>query len=97
MRNMLNRIRVNCILCGQNGLQRVNFDEHIERVCPKTIVSCRSVDIKCLWTGQREQLDQHLTTYYFEPNRPVITEQMVEIEQLKQQLGFQINSSENCV
>ncbi len=73
MRNMLNRIQVNCILCGQNGLQRVNFDEHIERGCPKTIVSCWSVDIKCLWTGQREQLDQQLTTCYFEPMRLVIT------------------------
>jgi septal ring factor EnvC (AmiA/AmiB activator) len=82
MRSILDRLQVKCTLCGQNELERANFDKHIEKVCPKIIVSCRAADIKCLWTGQREQLDQHLTTCHFEPMRPAITEMMGEIQQL---------------
>jgi hypothetical protein len=89
LRNMLDRLRVKCIFCEQNGLQRANFDEHIRKVCPKTVVSCPSADIKCPWTGQRDQLNQHLATCHFEPMRPVITELIVENQQLKDHINQQ--------
>lgn len=78
LRNMLDRLRVKCIRCQPNELKLVNFDEHIQKACPKAVVLCPSADIKCQWTGQRDQLEQHFATCRFEPMRSVITEFMVE-------------------
>jgi hypothetical protein len=90
VRNMLDRILVMCIVCGETDLQRGNFNDHIEKVCPKIVVSCPSADIKCLWTGQRDQLNQHLLDCRFESVRPIIHEFIAEYQQLKDQVNQQI-------
>jgi hypothetical protein len=72
LRNMLDQLRVRCTLCEQTGLQRGNFNDHINKVCPKAIVSCRAADIKCPWNGPRDELHDHVLTCVFEPLRPVL-------------------------
>ena len=84
IRNMLDRIRVKCITCGQSGLLRGNFKEHVEKTCPKMQILCPSADIKCPWEGQRDQLDEHLSNCAFHSLRYIITPLMTENEQLKE-------------
>jgi hypothetical protein len=40
IRDMLTRPRVICQYCGQMGIQRENFDDHLYRGCPKVEVIC---------------------------------------------------------
>ena len=84
IRNMLDRILVKCIACGQTKLRRGTFGDHVEKVCPKSIVFCSAADIKCPWTGERVELNQHLLSCRFEPMRPVITKIITENQQLKE-------------
>src|ERR1700722_15235012 len=44
LNNMLDRLRVQCTLCGRTGLQRGNFDDHINNACPNARVLCPSAD-----------------------------------------------------
>ncbi|CAF1099388.1 unnamed protein product [Adineta steineri] len=93
VRNMLDRIPVKCIVCGQDDLWRGNFDDHIQKVCPKTVVSCSAADVNCTWTGQRDQLNQHLLVCQFasiDKVKPAITELITEYQQLKDQVTRQI-------
>jgi DNA repair exonuclease SbcCD ATPase subunit len=83
LKSMLDRLQVKCIVCGQTELERGNFNNHIEKLCPKMIVSCSSADIKCLWTGQRDQLTQHLADCPFESMKSVITQLTVKNKELK--------------
>jgi uncharacterized coiled-coil DUF342 family protein len=91
IRNMLNRLRIKCIVCGQADIQRGDFDDHIQKVCPTTVVFCPSADINCPWKGRRDQLKQHLEDCRFEPMRPVITQFIVENQQLKDRVNDQMN------
>jgi chromosome segregation ATPase len=64
------------------------------------VIPCRSADIKCPWTGQRDQLNQHLVDCRFELMRPVITQFIAENQQLKDQVNQQtikITSRENII
>lgn len=88
--NMLDRLRVKCILCGQTELQRGNFDDHVKKWCPKVAVTCSAADINCSWTGERCQLSQHLLDCRFESMRPVITQFITENQQLKEQVNEHI-------
>ncbi|CAF1489857.1 unnamed protein product [Adineta steineri] len=90
LRNMLDRLRIKCTICGQDGLLRVNAEEHIEKVCPKRIVSCQSADIKCPWMGQRDQLNEHLLTCRYEAMRSIITGILMENLQLEDTAHKQI-------
>ena len=95
---MLDRILVMCIVCGQTGLQRGNFDDHIEKVCPMIVVSCPSADIKCSWAGQRGQLNQHVLDCRFESVRSIINEFIADYRQLKDQVNrqtIQINGQQD--
>ncbi|CAF2425710.1 unnamed protein product [Rotaria sp. Silwood2] len=57
---MLNEIQVKCILCGAINLQRGNFQNHINNLCPKADVSCSTnSDTSCSWIGSRDQLEIH--------------------------------------
>ena len=82
LRNMLDRLQVKCIACGQTEINRGNFDDHIQKVCPKTIVSCPSEDSKCPWRGQRDQIHQHLVDCRFVPMRAIITQLINENQKL---------------
>lgn len=105
LRNMLDRLAIKCLICGQIGLQRDQFDDHVNKTCPKIPISCTAADIKCTWTGLREDLDKHLLTCKFEPLRALLsplitdnqrlnTEKQQLTEQVKQQ-GIQLNDLTN--
>ncbi len=82
LRNMLDRLQIKCSMCGQTSLQRDNINDHINKVCPKINISCSAADIKCPWTGLREELEKHLTTCKFEPLRSLLVQLITENQQL---------------
>ena len=81
-RNMLDELQVRCKLCEQTGLQRGNFPDHINKVCPSAMVQCQAADIKCPWKGVRSELDNHVAVCVFEPLRPVLAALIAENRQL---------------
>jgi hypothetical protein len=84
--NMVNRIRVKCLECGQTGIQRGYFDDHIQNKCPKSDVNCSSANINCPWIGARDQLVNHLKTCVFHLPRPVIDEILEENDKVKEEI-----------
>ena len=58
---LLKKLRVKCQQCGRTDLVRATIDEHLRSDCLKSIVSCPAATDRCSWTGQRDQLDEHLT------------------------------------
>ena len=94
LRNMLDRLPIKCLSCEQTIAQRDQFNDHIRKVCPKMNISCSAADIKCTWTGPREDLDKHLTTCQFEPVRSLLSPLISDNQRLnteKQQLTEQVN------
>jgi hypothetical protein len=81
--NMLNRIHVKCILCGQRRLQRGTFDNHIKNECPKSDVNCLSAKLNCPWIGQRGELENHLKTCIFYSFQPFVNEILNGNENIK--------------
>jgi hypothetical protein len=86
IRNIVDRIRIRCLLCGQTGLERGGFRDHLKLACPNADVECVAANVKCEWTGKRNQLDDHLTTCAFYSCRPVIISIIDENKQLKEQM-----------
>lgn len=87
--NMLQRLRVKCTGCGQIGLERGSFDQHVETVCSKASVNCSSVDVDCPWTGLREHLDGHLATCAYKIVRPKLTQLIAANRQLTDKIDEQ--------
>ena len=87
LKSMLDQLQVKCMVCEQTELERGNFDDHIQKLCPKMVVACRAVDIQCSWTGQRDQLNQHLAGCQFELIRPIITQLTAKNKELKYRLN----------
>jgi hypothetical protein len=79
--SMINQILVKCLLCNQSNIQRGNFQDHINKICPKKIVNCTANDINCPWTGLREELQNHLNTCVYESLRHQIEQQNREDQQ----------------
>ncbi|CAF2795037.1 unnamed protein product [Rotaria sp. Silwood2] len=86
LRNILDQIRVQCTLCAQTDLQRGNFVDHINKICPKSVVPCQAADIKCPWQGPRDELQSHISTCVFEPLRPVLSSLIAQNRQLIDQV-----------
>lgn len=82
LRNILDRLQIKCSTCGQTGLQRDNFNDHINKIRPKVHIPCTAADIKCPWSGLREELQQHLTTCKFEPLRTLLSQLLTDNGQL---------------
>ncbi|CAF3770147.1 unnamed protein product [Rotaria sp. Silwood1] len=58
--SMLNRLHVKCKLCEEAPLYRGDFDEHINKDCTKAEVKCTTSKFGCTWSGERDQLNNHL-------------------------------------
>ncbi|CAF0977089.1 unnamed protein product [Rotaria sp. Silwood1] len=84
--NMLDRLLVKCTSCGMANIERSAFEKHYTKTCPKAIVSCTAIDIKCPWTGPNDQLKQHIFSCIYEQIRPVINEIIQDNRQLKEKL-----------
>ena len=86
LRNMLDSIRVQCLLCNQANIQRGSFADHLGKTCSKAKVSCSAADIRCPWQGIREDLENHTSTCIFEPLRPVLASLIAENRELNEQV-----------
>ncbi len=80
---------VKCLSCDQMGLEQGTFKEHITNTCPKITIFCPSSDIKCSWTGLRDELDNHLSICIFNSLRPLITQLRYDNQQLIDQVNQQ--------
>ncbi|CAF3729489.1 unnamed protein product [Rotaria sp. Silwood1] len=86
IRNMIERYRVICSGCSQSGIPKENIDEHIQRTCPKTIITCPAAGVKCPWKGPRDQLVNHLVTCPFNSIRSTFIQFKSENQRLTEQL-----------
>lgn len=84
---ILGNLLVKCVYCEQTGIKRCQFDHHIEVICPKTLVSCSAADIRCPWKGRANQLSFHTTSCDYERLRPILTELIIENNDLKREKG----------
>ncbi|CAF4190827.1 unnamed protein product [Rotaria sp. Silwood2] len=69
--DILDRLQVRCKACRQSNIQRSNFDEHLNKYCLKTFVSCSASDLKCPWQGPRDNFQAHVTICSYEMMRPL--------------------------
>lgn len=84
--NILDRIPVKCSQCNQIGIHRGNFSDHMLKVCPKAVVFCPAADVKCPWSGPRDQLDSHRTACNYEPLRSMLKKLLDTNERLERQV-----------
>ncbi|CAF1419528.1 unnamed protein product [Adineta ricciae] len=92
--DILDRLLVRCKACRQTNIQRGNFDEHSNRYCLKTFVTCSAADLKCPWQGPRDQLSVHLSTCSFENMRPILSHLINTINSLTDRLQQCENQNE---
>ena len=85
--NQLNQLLVKCTVCSETNIQRGNFKDHIIK-CINKNVSCPAVDIKCDWTGQRTQLQDHIRTCPLIKVKPMINELNEVVKQQSEQIRF---------
>ena len=83
---MLDQLKVKCTRCGQINLERGHLNDHVEKMCINSIVSCPSADINCPWKGPRYQLNDHFSVCMFEPLRSILSNIIDENRQLKQKV-----------
>lgn len=85
-RNILDSIPVICTQCDLHGIPRGNFQDHIEKQCPKRVQRCKAADIRCPWTGPRDEMDRHLAECEFERRRAIIEPLVQENTALRNEL-----------
>jgi hypothetical protein len=92
LNNMLDTLRVQCLLCGQANLLRGNFDDHISRTCPSIRAPFSSADIQYSMIGQQSQLINQLLTGTHQPfPSSLYSELMADNRQLREQCQQQLN------
>jgi hypothetical protein len=92
--NMLDRLLVKCNNCGMSNIQRGAYERHLAKICPRAIVSCTAVDMRCSWTGSSDQLKQHVIICVYEQLRPILTDIIQDNRQLKERIQ---HMSEQCM
>jgi hypothetical protein len=92
LNNMLGRLYVKCLLCGQTKLRRANFDDHIRRVCPNAHVFRPFIDIQppLLFEHQHPPHDQ-LHTCTSQPFLSMLSELFIETRQIREHSQQQQN------
>jgi E3 ubiquitin-protein ligase NRDP1 len=85
--NQLNQLLVKCKGCLETNIQRGNFKDHTAK-CLKINVSCPAAEIKCDWTGQRDQLQDHISICPLIKVQPMITELNALVKQQSEQIRF---------
>jgi hypothetical protein len=85
--NMLDSLLVKCKTCGQTGIERGYFKDHLKMCRKRNICLCPASHIRCPWTGRNEQLPLHLSQCPYEQIRPVLSKILQENRQLEQQIG----------
>lgn len=83
---MIDQLKVKCGKCGQTDIERGNFNDHVEKTCMNSTVSCPSAVINCQRKGSRDLLNDHIAVCTFESLRPMISNIIDENRQLKQKV-----------
>ena len=93
--NMLDSLSIQCQRCSRTGLQRGNFRRSFEEMSRKKTptCSCSAADIRCLWSGSKNELSSHLEQCPYEQLRPILTELLDENRQLKQRMNERESST----
>ena len=84
--SQLDRLHVHCSYCNENNIQRGNFNDHIQYRCRQLKVRCKAADLKCPWTGKREEQGEHSAVCPLLQIRPVIEELRAELSAQAHQL-----------
>jgi hypothetical protein len=84
--NILDKLLVKCSQCKQNNIQRGNLIDHMTKFCPKSLAICSASDIKCSWTGTRDQLEKHLSICNYERLRSVLSQLINTNQQFEEQV-----------
>jgi hypothetical protein len=84
---MLDHLLIKCPHCEQTNIQRIMFDEHVKKLCPKVIVACSASDIECPWTDPANQLEQHVTSCAYEQLRLILAGLITHNKYLKERCG----------
>ncbi|UJR10988.1 hypothetical protein I4U23_015172 [Adineta vaga] len=82
----LNELRIKCKICNETNLKRINFNDHIDSLCPKVIIPCPCNDMRCAWTGLRDELNDHLTKCIFSIFRPLFVQLQEQIDAQQKQI-----------
>jgi hypothetical protein len=94
--DVLNELRVKCTGCGQTGIERGDFSNHVNNSCPVVTVRCPAEDIKCPWIGHRSRLSSHLKKCSFQSLRPLIVPLVNENQELKEHVIQLTNHIKEC-
>ncbi|CAF3691822.1 unnamed protein product [Rotaria sp. Silwood1] len=87
--DVLNRLPVKCLLCKKTGIERVDFNEHMDKKCTKRKSKCSSADIECPWTGPYDELEKHLITCPYTALNDMLTQIITNNRQLTEQVNQQ--------
>jgi hypothetical protein len=85
--DLLNELQVKCMACGEKGIGRGDFKQHVKLLCPMATVNCIAKDIKCPWRGKREDLAGHVEKCSFQALRHLLFPLFNENDYLKQQMA----------
>ncbi len=70
--DIFDRLLVRCKDCRKSNIQRGNFDDHSNKYCLKTFISCSAADLKCPWEGPRDGFQIHLSKCHYEMIRTIL-------------------------
>ncbi|UJR23894.1 hypothetical protein I4U23_026866 [Adineta vaga] len=73
--NMLDKLLVKCPQCGTNEIERGNLNDHIKKICSKSILLCT-----------RDEFNKHLSICNYEQLRPVLNQLICANKQFEQQI-----------
>ena len=91
--DLLDRLLVQCRLCRQSNIPRSSFSEHATQTCPKRIVNCSAIDLKCPWQGPQDEFEIHSKQCHYEIMRPLLGNLLDTI----QSLSNRVQRNEECI
>ena len=94
--NALDEIPVRCQLCNESDLKRMNFNDHLDNVCPAANVTCPSKEMMCAWVGPRDQLDTHLNRCIFNILKPLFNQFQEKIDLQQKQIEKLQSKDSQC-
>ena len=86
--SQLDRLLVRCPHCNENNIQRCDLTGHVDQRCRQVKVRCDAADLKCTWTGKRDERAQHATVCPLLKIRPVIADLRAELNAQACQLNL---------
>ena len=82
--DMLDDLRVNCIMCHQMNIRRKDLEHHTISDCLGRISPCSAADLNCPWKGKHMHLEQHIQICPFEALRAILSPLIVGTRRMEQ-------------